>query len=91
MTQVALKDRQACLNKSDANAIHHLAIAKADAKEAQKRVGQVGNPRQESNENFRQNQKAGFGRFRPVSFPHTTKAREGQRLKLPWSRRPTLD
>ena len=33
---------QACLNKGDANAIHHLAIAKAHAKEAQERVTQAG-------------------------------------------------
>jgi hypothetical protein len=40
--QVNLDNVQACLNKGDANATHHVAIAKANAKEAQERVTQAG-------------------------------------------------
>ena len=40
--QTNLDNMQECLNKGDANAIHHLAIAKANAKEAQERVTQAG-------------------------------------------------
>jgi hypothetical protein len=40
--QVNLDNVQECLNKGDANAIHHLAIAKTNAKEAQERVTQAG-------------------------------------------------
>jgi hypothetical protein len=40
--QTNLDNIQACLNKGDANAIHHLAIAKTNAKEAQERVTQAG-------------------------------------------------
>jgi hypothetical protein len=40
--QTNLDNIQACLNKGDANAIHHLAIAKVNAKEAQERVTEVG-------------------------------------------------
>lgn len=40
--QTNLDNVQECLNKGDANAIHHLAIAKANAKQAQERVTQAG-------------------------------------------------
>ena len=40
--QTNLDNIQMCLSKGDANAIHHLAIAKANAKEAQERVTQAG-------------------------------------------------